>query len=262
INLVAATFQHRAAKIVIQGDPGCSGPVLEGAHVAAQEVFHRLIEKELQVQRPRPGQHDHEAGELALGAADHDGPEAGPVDLCLFGGKDLQSEEGLMRLRAQASDHAPQLLDAAGVAAIPDHLVNARGAQSRVLLQHLAHKRQIRIDNGGSQWLGVLEALHFNSASYGVGVDVQGLCNGADFPVFGVKVAADLYAGFGTDHPSSPSSWSPWERIDEPAWAATDGAAQPEIESVFRPAGSLRWRRNRNRRGDRFSTGKWCRRND
>jgi len=196
-----------------------------------------LIEEELQVQRPRPGQGDHEAGELALGAADHDGPEVGPVNLCLLGGKDLQAEEGLMRLRSQTSDHAPQLLDAAGVAAIPDHLVDARGAQSRVLLQHLAHKRQIRIDNGWPQRFSVLEALHFNGAPYGVGVDVQGLRNGANFPMFGVEVAANLYTGFGTDHPSSPSSWGLWERIDEPARAATNGAAQPEIGSVFRPAG-------------------------
>jgi hypothetical protein len=43
----------------------------------------------------------------------------------------------------------------------------------------------------------VLEALHFNSAPYSVGVDVQGLCDGADFPMFGVEVAANLYTGFG-----------------------------------------------------------------
>ena len=108
----------------------------------------------------------------------------------MFGGKDLQAKEGLMRLRSQTSDHAPQLLDAAGVAAILDHLVDARGAQSRVLLQHFAHKRQVGIDNGGPQRLGVLEAFHFNGAPHGVGVDIQSSCNRADFPVISRTPAA------------------------------------------------------------------------
>src|SRR5215475_11046472 len=122
-----------------------------------------------------------------------------------------------MRLRAQPGHRAPQLLDAAGVAPIPDHLINACGAQPWMLIQHLTHKRQIGIDNGRPQRLGVLETLHFNGAPHRVGMDFQGLCNRADLPMLGVKVAANLYAGFGTDHSSSPSSWNMWERIDEAA---------------------------------------------
>lgn len=256
MNLVAAAFQHRTAKIVIQDDPGRSGPGLKGAPMAAQEILHRLIEKELQIQRPRPGQGDHKAGELAPGPADPDGAKVRPVHLGLLGGKNLQSEEGLVGVRAQPGDDAPQLLDTAGVATIADHLVDARGAQAWMLLQHLAHKRQIRIDNGGPQRLGAVEAFHFNGAPYGVRVDVQGLCNRADFPMFGVEIAANLYTGFGTDHSSSPSSWNLRERIGEAAWAATDRATQPGIGSLFQPAGRLRWQR------DRFSTAEWCRRND
>jgi hypothetical protein len=230
--------------------------------MSAQEVLRRLVEKELQIQRPRPGQGDYEAGELTFRSADHDGAEVRPIDLCLLGRKNLQSQKCFVGLRAQTRDHAPQLFDTAGVATIPDHLVEARGAQPWMLLQHLAHKRQIRIDDGGSQWLGVLEAFHFNGAPYGVGVDVQSGCNGADFPMLGVEIAANLYAGFGTDHAGSPSSWNLWERIDEAAWPATDRAAQPEIGPPTPSAGQLRWQRNHNRRGDRFSTAEWCRRND
>jgi len=87
------------------------------------------------------------------------------------------------------------------------------------------------------------------------------LCNGADLPMLGIEIAANLYAGFGTDHASSPSSWNLWERIDETAWSATDGAAQPEIGWFFQPTGQL-WQRDRNRHWDRFSTAEWCRRND
>ena len=173
MNLIPAAFQHAAFEIVVQDDPGRSGPGLKSAHMAAQEVLRRLVEEELQIQRPRPGQGDDEAGELTFGAADHDGAEVRPVNLCLLGRKNLQSQKGFVGLRAQTRHHAPQLFDAAGVATIPDHLVEARGAQPWMLLQHLAHKRQIRIDNGGPQRLGVLEAFHFNGAPYGVGVDVQ-----------------------------------------------------------------------------------------
>ena len=132
--------------------------------------------------------------------------------------------------------------------------MDARGAQAWILLQHLAHKRQIRIDNGGPQRLGVLEALHLDGAPDGVGVDVQGLCNGADFPMLGVEIAANLYAGFGTDHASSPSSWNMWERIDKAAWPAADRAAQPATGPLLQSAGRLRWQRGRNRHEDRLST--------
>ena len=43
-----------------------------------------------------------------------------------------------MQLRAQTGHGAPQLLDAAGVAAIADHLIKARGAQAGMLRQRLA----------------------------------------------------------------------------------------------------------------------------
>jgi hypothetical protein len=186
-------------------------------------------------------------------AAD-DGAKVRPINLCLLGRENLQSQKGFVGLRAQTRDHAPQLFDTAGVSTIPDHLVEARGAQPWMLLQHLAHKRQIRIDNGGPQRLGVLEALHFNGAPYGVGVDVQSGGNGADFPMLGVEIAANLYTGFGTDHRSSPSSWNLGERIDEAARPATDRAAQPEIGLPSPPAGQPGWQRDHNRRGDRFST--------
>jgi hypothetical protein len=82
----------------------------------------------------------------------------------------------------------------------------------------------------------VLEAFHLNGAPDGVRVDAEGLCNGADFPMLGVEIAADLYAGFGSDPPSSPSSWNVWERIDEAAWPAANRAAQPETDPLFQPA--------------------------
>src|SRR5256885_552615 len=95
-------------------------------------------------------------------------------------------------------------------------------------------------------------AEHWKIGTIAQALDVQGLCNRADFPMLGVEIAANLYAGFGADHASSPSSWNLWERIDEAAWPATDRAAQPEVGSLFQPAGQLRWQRERNRHRDRF----------
>src|SRR5260370_6763336 len=49
----------------------------------------------------------------------------------------------------------------------PDSLILARSHFRRL------HKRQIRIDNGRPQRLCVLEAFHFNGATYGVRVDAR-----------------------------------------------------------------------------------------
>ena len=48
--------------------------------------------------------------------------------------------------------------------------------------------------------LELLEAFALDRVANGVGVDAQFTGNGADFPVLDVKVAANLRAGFRTDH--------------------------------------------------------------
>jgi hypothetical protein len=55
MNPIAAALQYGAFEIVVQDDPGNSGPGLESAHMAAQKVLRRLVEEELQIQRSRPG---------------------------------------------------------------------------------------------------------------------------------------------------------------------------------------------------------------
>src|SRR5215831_15661437 len=107
MNLVSAALQHCTAQIVVKNDTRRARPVLKGAHVSAQKVLCGLVEEELQIQCSRPGQGDDEAGKLPFSAADHDRTEVGPVRLCLLGGKNLQPEEGFMRLRAQTGHHAP-----------------------------------------------------------------------------------------------------------------------------------------------------------
>ena len=105
VDLAAAAFQHRAAEVVIENHAGLAGPVLKGMDMAAQKVLHRLIEEELQIQRPRIGQRDHEAGQCAARAAHGDLAEVSPVDLRL-----VQREKfaGAGKLRAQADAAGPR----------------------------------------------------------------------------------------------------------------------------------------------------------
>ena len=56
---------------------------------------------------------------MTLGAADHDGAKVRPINLCLLGRENLQSQKGFVRLRAQTRHDAPQLFDTAGVATVP-----------------------------------------------------------------------------------------------------------------------------------------------
>ena len=93
MDLVAAALQHRTFEIVVENHARLAGPVLEGMHMAAQEVLHRLIEEELQIQRARIGQRHHETGQRAFGAAHRHVAEVGPVDLRLLARKGVQTQE-------------------------------------------------------------------------------------------------------------------------------------------------------------------------
>ena len=169
-------------------------------HVAAQEILHGLIEEELQIQSSGIRQRHHEAGQSSLGAAHHHVPEVSPVDLRLLAGKRLELQERFAALRTQAGNGAPQLHYAAAVAAVANHLVNARGAKARMLIESVANELDVGIDDGCSQRLGAFEAFALNRIANGVRVDAQFTGDSADLPMLCVKVAANLCADFRTDH--------------------------------------------------------------
>ena len=199
-DLITAPLQHRAFQVVVKQYARLAGPELKGMNVTAQEVFHRLIEEELQVQGSRIRQRHHEAGQRPFCPAHHYVAEVRPVDLPLFAGKGLQLQERFALLRTQAGDGPAQLHDASVVAAVVNHLVDARGAQSRMLLQRLTDEADVRIDHGRPERLRVFETLTFNGVTHGIGMEIQFGCNRAHLPVFGVKIPADLRACFGIDH--------------------------------------------------------------
>lgn len=115
-----------------------------------------------------------------------------PVDLRLLAGKRMKLQEWFAELRTQAGNSAPQLHHATAVAAIANHLVDARGAQARMLIESVTNELDVGIDDGYSQRLGVMEAFALDRVANGVWVDAQFTGNGADSPVLGIKVAANL----------------------------------------------------------------------
>ncbi len=168
-------------------------------HMTAQEVLRRLIEEELQIQGARIRQGHDEAGQSAAGPAHHHVAEMRPIHLRLLAGKGFQTQERLADLWAQAGHGAPQLDDAAGVTTVANHLVNAGRTQPWMLVQGLPDERQIRVGHRGPQGLRV-ETLRLDGVAHGVRMHAQFTGDGADLPMLGIKIAANLRADFRTDH--------------------------------------------------------------
>jgi hypothetical protein len=98
--------------------------------------------------------------------------EVRPIDLGLLAGKHLQLQEGFALLRTQAGHGAAQLHDAAAVAAVPNRLEDARGAQPRMLIESLANKPNVRIDDGRTKRRCAVETLAFDGIADGIGMNV------------------------------------------------------------------------------------------
>jgi hypothetical protein len=120
--------------------------------------------------------------------------------LRLLAGKYLKAKEWLADLGAQVGHRAPHLNDAVGIAAIASHLVNASGAQPWMLVQGLADKFGVGIDNGRTQRPWVTEAFGLDSVACRIRVDDEFTGDGTDCPMLGIEVAANLRTGFGADH--------------------------------------------------------------
>jgi hypothetical protein len=200
VDLISSALQHCTPKVVVENDPGLARPVLKSTDMSAQKVLHRLVEEELQIQRPRPGERGDEAGQRTAGAAHCNLTEVSPVYLGLLGGECLQFQERFACRRPQPGHGATQLHDAAGVTAVADHLVNACGAEPRMLIERLADELHIRVCVARTHRLRAVKAIRFDGVADGVGVNIEFAGNGADFPVLGVKVAANLHMRFRADH--------------------------------------------------------------
>src|SRR3954452_16826702 len=126
--------------------------------------------------------------------------EVRPIDLPLLASKGLELQKRLTTRPTKSGNGAAQLHDASAVASIPNHLKDARGQQARMLLESLANELNVGIDNRGTKRLRTLEPLALDRVANGIGMDIQFARDGADLPMFGVKITSNLRAGFRTDH--------------------------------------------------------------
>src|SRR3989442_1098153 len=112
-----------------------------------------------------------------------------PINLRLLAGKRLELQKCLTPLRTQSGNSTAQLNNASAVAAVVNHVIDASRAQLGMLLQGQTNEPDVGIGDGGAQRLRAFETLTFDGVAHRVRMDVQLRGNGADLPMFGVKVA-------------------------------------------------------------------------
>ena len=111
-----------------------------------------------------------------------------------------------------------------------------------MLFERDANKLGVGVGDGRPDRLRALKPLAFDGIANGIGMNGQFPGDGADLPVFGIKIAADLCAGFVVDHSGEPPSfWNTWKRIDEAPWASADPATQRECLRLFRQTLARPW---------------------
>jgi hypothetical protein len=121
--------------------------------------------------------------------------------LCLLSGKSAQTQESFSGGGAELGHDATKLTDAAGVTARANHLEQPRGAQTGILLEGLAKKVQVGIEEAIPETgMVVVEAVGLQRARHGLGMPTEFRGDGADLPVFGIKQMADASEFFVGNH--------------------------------------------------------------
>jgi len=206
-NRAPLPFEHGALEVVV--DQGARDPAirLEGLDMAPEKTLERLVEREEGTDRPRVRQHHREAGERPRAVADPDRAKRAPIDLGLFRRQRGQApvDHGA-GLRSDHAHEAAQLDHRARVPARPHHLVEARGAQPRILGERVAHEGQVRVESGGTTHAATHGLGVGNGGLHGLMVDAKGGADGADGPVFAVIEATNLGVLFGRDHQGPPGA--------------------------------------------------------
>ena len=212
---VAVTLEHDDLGIVEEPLPGGAAEVAARAHERAPQRGRAEVEHELGPHRARVGQHHDEDPELARGVLDAQLADVAPVDLGLLADERLDAQEDLaLGRRAHELDVPSQRAHAAVVAALHEHVVQAGGAQPRVLRQRLGDEGLVgeqrrghldsrhRVGEHGRRTRTLAEAEH---ALDGLMVLAELRHDGADLPVLGEVEATDLrLLGFVDRHRPRP----------------------------------------------------------
>ena len=205
-NELALALEHGAFQIIVEDGARDAPECRERGEVAAQEALGGLVEIEAGEERARPRQDHEKAGQCAPGMSDHDGAEAGPVDLCLLAGQDRQSQERLVLGGTGPRDEATDGKDRALVAAIAKHLVQPRRTQMGMLLEGDEDEVAVRVEHlRANAELGREERPALDGVMDGVAVQSELGGDGADLPVLGEEEATDLGALLARDH---RATWS------------------------------------------------------
>jgi hypothetical protein len=200
---ISVPLQDNRTEIVGQNDSWNSAPIPKGMHMAAQKVFERLVEKELQIQGAGMGEGQHKAREFAFGTPDLDLAEMRPVGLGLFAGESTQTEKGFAIGGAQVGNQAPHGAYAAGITSGCDHLENTSGAQAGILGKGFLYESVVRIQQAATRIFGTMKTLGLQGSTYGIVMHSEFAGDCADLPVLGVEQMTDAGYGFLRDHGSS-----------------------------------------------------------
>src|SRR6185369_1596805 len=92
-DLIATPLEDHRAEVVGEQMARHTAEVLEGAHVAAEEIGEGLVEEKLHVEQARVAQGQDESRQPALCAAETDRAEIGPVHLAGLARQAVQAQE-------------------------------------------------------------------------------------------------------------------------------------------------------------------------
>jgi hypothetical protein len=176
--------------------------MMEGMEVAEQKAFQRRVEEELQPQRAAVREGYDKSRQASARLAHLDFAKGGPIGLGLFAGKDLQTQEGFPLRGTQLGHDAAQLDHTARIAARFEHLEQAGGAQTGILLESLAEEVQVGISQPGATRRATAKALGFQSPAHGVGMQAELGRNGTHLPRLGLEPVTDLSLQFSSDQRS------------------------------------------------------------
>lgn len=151
------------------------------------------------------GEHDHEYPQGALAADDRDLADMRPVDLRLLARQRFGAHERFGARPGADGGHIPtQRPQTSGVAALADHVVEARRDQARVALQRFVDEVLVGIECTAPGAALTLPAQRPDGTLDDIGVDAELGRNRALLPMLGEKQAPDLRFAGAVDHRRPP----------------------------------------------------------
>ena len=205
-NELPLTLEDRALQIVVEDRARHPAERVECGEVATEEALGGLVEVEAGEEGAAPRQHHEEARQSALGATYHDRAEGRPVDLGLLTRQDRQTQERLVLRGPDARDEATHGEHRPRIPPIAEHLVQACGSQTGVLLERQVDEAAEGVEHlRANAELGREKRTALDRAMNSVVVKAELGGNGADLPMLGEEESPDRGALRVGDHRATSS---------------------------------------------------------